>query len=97
MLNTGDEVTVDGEFYFKDQPRPEINKESYWAVVTGRVGGDYYEVEDKDGKASTVERGSLRLRTRHTICSAHVSDDKNMIVLQCNIFHQPSSNGWKDT
>ena len=85
-----DEVTVDGEFYIKGQPRPEINKDSFWAVVTECLGGDLYRVEDNNGNVFDIERHRLRLRKRHTVCCPHVSDDKNTTALQCSNFRQLS-------
>ena len=75
-LDKCDEVTVDGEFYIKGQPIPNINQDSYWAVVTGNICGDLYRVEDKHGGVFEVERSQIRLRKRHVVCFAHVSDDK---------------------
>ena len=75
-LKAGDEVTVDGELYIRGQPRPKINQASYWAVVTTHVYGEVYTVEDQDGKTFDIERKRLRLRQRHSVCCAHVSDDK---------------------
>ena len=75
-LDKCDEVTVDGEFYIKGQPRPNINQDSYWAVVTGNIRGDLYRVEDKDGGMFEVDWSRIRLRKRHVVFYAHVSDNK---------------------
>ena len=78
-------VTVDGEFYTSGQPRPNINKEYFWAIVTAHIGGNLYIVEDKDGNVFDLERSRLRLRKRHVVCYARVSDEKSMIAFQCSI------------
>ena len=75
-LDKCDEFTVEGEFYIKGQPRPNINQDSYWAIVTGHIRGELYKVEDKDGGVFEVERSRIRLRKRHVVCFSHVSDDK---------------------
>ena len=75
-LEAGDEVTVDGEFYIRGQEHPKINQQSYWAVVSAHIHGNLYTVEDQAGKTFNIERNRLRLRKRHSICCAHISDDK---------------------
>lgn len=78
-LDEGNEVTVDGELYIKDPGdvhyRPEVNLNSFWACVKSHVRDDIYCVVDEEGIEHEVERRRLRLRKRHTICVAHVSDD----------------------
>ena len=75
-LDKYDEVTVYGKFYIKGQPRPNINQDYYWTVVTGHICGDLYRLEDKEGGVFEVERIRTRLRKRHVVCCAHVSNEK---------------------
>lgn len=74
-LTKGDEVTVNGELAGDD-----INMESYWAVVKQYTkddnGVETVTVEDAEGNITTQPRSLLRHRKRHTICVAHLSDDK---------------------
>ena len=58
------------------EQRPEINEDYFWAVVTGHLGGDMYEVEDAAGNVLSVMRERLQHRVKHTVYCAHVSDDK---------------------
>ena len=72
-LSMGDEVTVDGEMSGE-----EINAASFWAVVTdvSEAEKDVYEVTDSEGKIHVVHRPRLRLRSRHSVATGHVTDDK---------------------
>jgi len=67
------EVTVYGELAGE-----EINKDSFWAVVTdhSEAGDDIYEVTDAEGKIHHVPRSLLRHRKRHSVATGHVTDDK---------------------
>jgi len=67
------EVTVYGELAGE-----EINKDSFWAIVTdddeAEEGG--YEVTDAQGKIHQIPRSLLRHRKRHSVATGHVTDDK---------------------
>ena len=73
LLPIGSEVTVHGELSGE-----KINKESFWAVVTG-VSKDvenHYVVTDAKGEKHTFPRSLLRHRKRHSVATGHVTDDK---------------------
>ncbi|KAL7490471.1 hypothetical protein ACHAWT_000101 [Skeletonema menzelii] len=54
--------------------------ESFWAVVQKYTkdedGNETVTVKDAEGNITTLTRSLLRHRKRHTICVAHLSDDK---------------------
>ena len=66
-------MTVDGEMVGE-----ELNKDSFWAVVTddSRAEEDMYEVTDADGKKHIIERHRMRNRKRHSVATGHVTDEK---------------------
>eukprot|EP00957_Ditylum_brightwellii_P094992 7233940-Ditylum_brightwellii.AAC.1 len=76
QLSIGDEVTVNGEVYIPNEDCPTINENSHWGVVTKSSGVDLYTVEDIDGNQQRLPCSLPRLCKRHTICCAHVSDNK---------------------
>ena len=55
------------KIYINGEQLPEINRNSFWDVVTGHLGGDMYEVEDSDGNVLPVMRERLRHRVKHTV------------------------------
>ena len=73
ILPLGAEVTVHGELSGE-----ELNKESFWAVVTDvtQAKENIYEVTDAQGKKHTILRSLLYHRTRHSVAYGHVTDDK---------------------
>ena len=67
------EVTVYGELAGE-----EINKDSFWAVVTGitQAEDNIYGVTDAQGNTHTITRSLMRHRKRHSVATGHITDDK---------------------
>jgi hypothetical protein len=51
---------------------------SYWAVVKSEVNvnGTMYTVVEKDGNSSDINQKRLRHREYHSVCCAHISNNK---------------------
>ena len=86
-LSKCDEVTVDGDFYIIGQPRPSINKESFWGIVTDHLSENMHRVEGNYGNVSDLDIIQLRHRKRHVVSCTHVSDEKPLSFFHAAFLH----------
>ena len=69
----GSEVIVYGE-----NSGEKVNHNSFWATATkvSDAKNALYEVKDEHGGSHTIDRAYLRHRSRHSVASGHMTDDK---------------------
>ena len=98
ILNSGDEVIVDGELYITGQPTPNTNNNSYWALVFGYLGGNIYCAKDTLGNSSIIDKNHLCLCGNDMVFAELVFQmTRKTTDRQCSISPQRNLNGSKNT